>query len=231
MRFSARELGVYRLGKAAAILCAGLALKIGYRSAYLADAALALVGLTISARIQEVPAQTVSTEGTISSRILCCFRESMSFLWRNLRSMALMLVNSLAGAAALLTVFFLQSRLLRAGVQEAELGVMLFVISMGSVAGATAAGKLACRGYGYAAATCMLGTVFGVYCCMGKNVPWMCFGGFAVSFFADFLEVRTDALLNERFPSDQRSTLLSVASLVFSLTMMALSPLAGLVFG
>lgn len=231
MRFSARELGVYRLGKAAAILCAGLALKIGYRSAYLADAALALVGLTISARIQEVPAQTVSTEGTISNRILCCFRESMSFLWRNLRSMALMLVNSLAGAAALLTVFFLQSRLLRAGVQEAELGVMLFVISMGSVAGAAAAGKLACRGYGYAAATCMLGTVFGVCCCMGKNVPWMCFGGFAVSFFADFLEVRTDALLNERFPSDQRSTLLSVASLVFSLTMMALSPLAGLVFG
>lgn len=230
MDFSARELGIYRLGDAAAILCAGLALKIGYHSAYLVDAALSLLGLLVAARIREAPTQAISMEGTILNRILCCFRQSMRFLCKNLRSMALMLADSLAAAAAVLTVFFLQSRLLQAGVQEAELGVMLFIISLGGVAGASVANRFARRSYSSVAVLCMLGVMFGVYCCMGDDVSWMCFGGFVVGFFADFLEVRTDALLNERFPSDQRSTLLSVASLVFSLTMMALSPLAGRIF-
>ena len=55
-------------------------------------------------------------------------------------------------------------------------------------------------------------------------------GGFAAGMFDDLLQVRTDALLNDRFPSAQRATLVSVASLCFSLVMIALSPLAGWFF-
>jgi len=65
---------------------------------------------------------------------------------------------------------------------------------------------------------------------MGNSAAGMCLGGFTANLCSDLLEVRTDAILNDRFPSSQRSTLLSVASLMFSLVMIVLSPLAGMIF-
>ena len=47
----------------------------------------------------------------------------------------------------------------------------------------------------------------------------MVFGGFIGSFSDDFLEVRTDILLNDMIPSRQRATLMSVNSFVFSMIM------------
>lgn len=58
----------------------------------------------------------------------------------------------------------------------------------------------------------------------------MCVGGFVASLLSDVVELLSDAALNARFPFAQRSTLLSMASLVFSLVMIALSPLAGWIF-
>ena len=55
----------------------------------------------------------------------------------------------------------------------------------------------------------------------------MILGGFLGNLFDDLLQVRTDALLNERFPSAQRATLVSVSSLTFSLVMIGMSPLMG----
>ena len=52
-------------------------------------------------------------------------------------------------------------------------------------------------------------------------------GGLVAAAGDDALQLLTDARLNERLPSDQRATLISVSSLCFSLTMAVLSPLAG----
>ena len=46
----------------------------------------------------------------------------------------------------------------------------------------------------------------------------------------DALQVRTDAILQEMFPSEQRATLISMESFTFSMIMIVLSPLAGIVF-
>ena len=46
----------------------------------------------------------------------------------------------------------------------------------------------------------------------------------------DALQVRTDAILQEMFPSEQRATLISMESFTFSVIMIVLSPLAGIVF-
>lgn len=58
----------------------------------------------------------------------------------------------------------------------------------------------------------------------------MCLCGFAAAVMDDWLEVRTDAVLNALVPSAQRATLISVSSLCFSLVMLILSPLMGHVF-
>ena len=55
----------------------------------------------------------------------------------------------------------------------------------------------------------------------------MVFGGFIGSFSDDFLEVRTDILLNDMIPSKQRATLMSVNSFVFSMIMIVLSTVFG----
>ena len=55
----------------------------------------------------------------------------------------------------------------------------------------------------------------------------MVFGGFVGSFSDDFLEVRTDILLNDMIPFKQRATLMSVNSFVFSMIMIVLSTVFG----
>ena len=230
MDFSSRELSIYRLGNAAAILCAGLALMLGHCAAYILDAALALLGMVLACGLEEIQTEQKQFEGTIPARILRCFRESLDFLHGNGRSIALMLANSLVGATAILSVFFLQARLSRVGISDILLGPALFIISLGGAFGARLSLKVVRWSFRCLAVVCMLGVLLGVLGGMGRSAVWMCVGGFMANLCSDLLEVRTDAILNARFPSSQRSTLLSVASLVFSLVMIVLSPLAGVIF-
>jgi len=58
----------------------------------------------------------------------------------------------------------------------------------------------------------------------------MALGGFLAALGDDALQVRTNALMQERFPSEQRATLTSVSSFAFSVVMIVLSPLAGILF-
>ena len=119
----------------------------------------------------------------------------------------------------------------RVGVSDALLGPALFVISLGGAVGARLSARFSGLRFRFVATMCMVGALLGVLCGVGQSALLMCIGGFAANFCSDVLEVHTDAILNDRFPSSQRSTLLSVASLVFSLVMIVLSPLAGMIFG
>lgn len=58
----------------------------------------------------------------------------------------------------------------------------------------------------------------------------MVFGGFISAMADDALQVRTDAKLQDMFPSEQRATLISMGSFTFSVIMIVLSPLAGYFF-
>ena len=58
----------------------------------------------------------------------------------------------------------------------------------------------------------------------------MAIGGFIAALSDDALQVRTNTLLQNMFPSEQRATLISVESFTFSMIMIVLSPLAGIMF-
>lgn len=55
-------------------------------------------------------------------------------------------------------------------------------------------------------------------------------GGFAAALSDDALQVRTNTILQDMFPSEQRATLISMESFTFSMIMIVLSPLAGVLF-
>ena len=58
----------------------------------------------------------------------------------------------------------------------------------------------------------------------------MTLGGFIAAIGDDALQIRTNAILQDMFPSQQRATLTSVESFSFSVIMIILSPLAGILF-
>lgn len=64
-----------------------------------------------------------------------------------------------------------------------------------------------------------------------SGICWiMILGGFLAAVGDDFLQVRTNVILQDMFPSQQRATLISIESFSFSLIMIVLSPLAGFFF-
>ena len=58
----------------------------------------------------------------------------------------------------------------------------------------------------------------------------MVLGGFISALSDDALQVRTNALLQDMFPSEQRATLISIESFTFSMIMIIMSPRAGMFF-
>ncbi len=227
MNYSSREFAIYRIGSAGAILCTGLALTMGYRLANLLDIGLSGICLVFCFRLEEIRTEAAQPEGTVGRRLLGCFRESLVFLLHNGRSVGLMLFNSFWGSISVLTAFFLQARLTEAGLSRGWLGPALFLVSLGGAIGAGAVTAVAKWDYRRVAAFCAAGIAGALALSLWETPMVMALGGFLGNFFDDLLQVRTDALLNERFPSAQRATLVSLSSLTFSLVMIAMSPLMG----
>lgn len=227
LRYSSLEYSIYRIGNASATLCAGLALFLGHRKAYLLDVLLTLICLTQCFRLEEVVLEAQQFDGSILERILRCFHETFSFLRSGGRSIALMLWNAFMGSISVLTAFFLQARLPLTNMPDFLLGPLLFGISLGGAIGARLAEPVARWRYRKISFLCATGTIAGLLLSLGQFPLVMALGGFLGNLFDDLLQVRTDSLLNEHFPSSQRATLVSVSSLFFSLVMILMSPLMG----
>ncbi len=227
LNFSSWEYVIYKVSSASALLCAGLALAVGYRKAYLLDALVSAVSLPFCFGLKEVAVEEQQFAGSIPERLDRCFRESLQFLGHSGSSIALMLWNAFVGSAAVLTSFFLQARLPDAGLGNFWLGPGLFLVSLGGAVGARMAAAVEKWRYRNLSALCVLGIILGLGFSLQPVPAVMLFGGFLGNLFDDMLEIRTDALLNERFPSSQRATLVSVSSLCFSMVMILMSPLMG----
>ncbi|HIV92060.1 MAG TPA: MFS transporter [Candidatus Eisenbergiella stercoravium] len=235
--YASTDMMLYTFFSSLATLCAGAALALGYRRAYLADIGLGTVCLMSALRLRDVGYAAAGEEGvkngpeeTVWKKIFQCFRESVRFLLHSRKAMELILLNAAVGAAATLLRFFLQARLTEKGLPDALLGPALFFMGLGGAAGARLI--LRCKSWSY-------GRVFAVSaitvagCVSAALLPVlavMIAGGFLAALCDNFLEVRSDVRLNEMVPAGQRATLISVSSLCFSGVMIVLSPLFGMVF-
>ncbi len=229
-KYASTEMMIYRIGNASAMLCAGLALFIGYQKAYCVDMVLGTICLYFSFQLKEVPANEEYSKQKIGSQIWECIKESILFLIKNRRATRLMFWNAFIGAIATLYLFFLQAQLPLDGLPTGLLGPALFVMGFGGAVGAKLIQYFSGWKYSRVSMVCISGVILGFIAVLTKN-PWiMCVGGFAASLFDDFLQVRSDVLLNTMIPSEQRATLVSVSSFCFSIIMIVLSPLVGWIF-
>lgn len=141
-----------------------------------------------------------------------------------------MLWNAFVGAIATLLLFFLQAQLPLEGLSEGVLGPALFIMGLGGAAGAKLVQYFSEWKYRRISIVCVSGVFIGSLAVLTKSPLIMCMGGFFAALFDDFLQVRSDVLLNEMIPSSQRATLVSVSSFCFSIIMIILSPLVGWIF-
>lgn len=230
LRYSATDMAIYRVGGASSSLLAGFSLMLGYRIANMLDAIMDFLCMLVALTLKEVRLEPIQDMDRAGTRIARCVRESIGFLLTQKRARRIMLANAFAGAISILLSFFLQAQLPLAGLKHAYLGPALFIIGLGGAAGSRFALRAAKIRYAHLYALCLGGTLLGLWLGISGLPLMMIAGGFIAGAFDDLLQVRTDALLNDQFPSSQRATLVSVSSLCFSLVMIVLSPLAGWMF-
>ncbi len=241
-KFSSNKVILYRVFNGAALLCAGFALIIGYKAANAIDAVLNLVCIGIGLSLAKDPGKMQAAEGrtgretvpvsrSLWREIKKCFSESFRFLIGNRRVTKIMLCNALVEAFAILLAFFLQARLPEAGLPKVWLGPALFVMGMGGVVGAKVIVWLKNWKYRKVALLAVGTVLLGVAAERTNLWPLLCLGGFMANLADDMIQIRSDALLNDMIPSEQRATLISVSSFCFSVVMIVLSPLAGWFFG
>lgn len=107
------------------------------------------------------------------------------------------------------------------------LGPALFIMGLGAAFGAKAVEYVPKLRYWKFILFSGIGVMF-AFCMTFTGNPYvMIAGGFVGSFADDFLEVRTDVILNDMIPSGQRATLISVSSFTFSIVMIVMSTLMG----
>lgn len=226
-RFASTEMALYRISSSTATLCAGLALFLGYKTAYAIDVLFSIGALSIALCLKEVEADCQNTEKRQESILKNVVLESGKFLLNNGKARTIMIVNSLIRAVSTLVLFFLQAKLPMAGLNSLALGPVLFIMGLGAVVGA----RMAAYFPQYSYKKLLTLSAFGVGCALAAaltgNVWIMIAGGFFGAFADDFLEVKTDVILNEMIPSEQRATLISVSSFMFSIVMIFLSTFMG----
>lgn len=247
--FASKEMMLYRITTSTATLCAGIALGLGYRKAYAVDMVFNLIALGIACSLKEVfmgtPQEVFESEETYWKNVTCVHSngsdkmdvirdrfknvvsESWYFMVSNQKARKIMIVNALIGAVSTLVLFFLQAKLPLVGLNNVLLGPALFVMGLGAALGAKVVGYFPTWKYKKYVILSGIGVLFAFAMTFTGNPFVMILGGFAGSFADDFLEVRTDVILNDMIPSEQRATLISVNSFTFSLTMIVLATFMG----
>ncbi len=233
LKFSSLQNGVYRFSDGGAMLLAGATMLLGWQAAYLLDAGIALAGLAAALSLWE-PVCPGREERSVSLASLPgALKGTIQGAWTLLRTdgtaVRIMLVNALVGAGATLTRFFLQQRV-EAATIPALLGPSLFVLGLGGGLAGLITGRLNRMSYRRAAALTGLGVAACALAARGSFLPVLLASGLAAGLLDDGLQLVSDKRLNDRFPSAQRATLVSVSSMAFSVFMIPLSPLFGWFF-
>ena len=225
--FAATDMMLYRIANSTSTLCAGLALFLGFRKAYTADILFTLIALFIACSLKEVEIGTKTDEKKVSDRVVNTVRESWHFLLLNKKMRRIMVINAIIGAVSTLVLFFLQAKLPLAGLNQVMLGPVLFAMGLGAALGSRATSLVPSVSYNKVVLISSLIVIVSCLMAFTKSPAFMNCGGFVGAFADDFLEVRTDVLINEMISSEQRATLISVNLFIFSIVMIVLSTWMG----
>lgn len=234
MHVSSLDSVIWSVTGAVCKLVAGVALKLGYLICYGLGIVNAAVKAVLTLRLREANPTGKKMESEkftlagVCKNIKLKFIESKSFVASKPVCIFFMLISAVISACTTMTGFLMQQHFVSSGIDVTYiLGVLLFIISLGSAVGARLALRISRLPFRYAAPLCGFGCAAGLCLCAVKNPFVAAFGGFSAYVFESAYCTLNDAKLNSMFPSSDRATLISVNEMSFSLIMFVLSPLYG----
>ena len=124
----------------------------------------------------------------------------------------------------------MQAKLPERGIPHRLLGAALLFMEIGGIIGSKLITKLPKLSYRCVFCISSVMVLAGIVAEHSPMYAVMALGGFIAAVADDALQVRTNVLLQDMFPSEQRATLTSLESFTFSVIMIVLSPLAGFAF-
>ena len=228
-KFASNDLMLYQIFSSIGTLMAGVALLLGYKRANMIDAVVGAITVAIALTLADVRTD-LQSKTSVSMRFRQIVRESFAFIKDSRKARMIIILNACIGAVDVLILFFMQAKLHEVGLKEIWLGPALFLMGIGAAVGAKAAEYFAGKRYKSIGILSAFGVGLSFGFAFSGNYCLMIIGGFIGAFSDNLLQVRTDVLLNTMIPSDQRATLMSVNSFMFSIIMIVLSPLFGLLF-
>lgn len=228
-KFASNDLMIYQIFSSTGTLLIGVALMLGYKKANMIDAILALACVLIGTTFFEVKTE-LNQKKSVIGRFKEVAVESAGFIKTNRKARFIIFFNALTGAISILILFFLQAKLPEMGLKSIWLGPALFAMGLGAAIGAKAIEFFPNQRYRNIGIFSLAGVLLAFASLFTGNYWLVIIGGFIGSFSDNFLEVRTDVVLNGMVPSNQRATLMSINSFTFSLVMIVLAPIFGVIF-
>lgn len=233
-----------RVSRAAACAMSPVAIAIGYRHTYgvmvvLCFSAVLLmmwvqepaVTETQKRRIKNHPAEeTVSLTGSYPGKMVQRIRTHVAQTVRFVCAHPLVMCRIFADAAiacpCYLILMYLQEHLVNCGWPKAFIGIPVLVISMAGAVGASVAAK---SSMGIKKAVLVCGLFGGIGTCLtgAQQIAVILFGACAAQFSEGFSGILVSESVNQDFTSDQRATLVSIDSMMYSVLMVAASPVTG----
>ena len=226
--------GASQVSASLSSLLGGAAALLGYFPAYAITAlcscacGAAALALTEPQVTENQRQRTAHPFAQLGPRLRTHIVESVLFLRRNRRASWKILASGAVAAPIYLTFMYSQQHLLDGGLPPLFLGAALMLLRLSGAAGMALGARVKIRLFS-CALLCAL-------CCAGGTFlagtfwwPLALLGGVLAQCTESLLDLRLDASLNDDFPSDQRATLVSVSSMVYSLFMIAASPVSGAV--
>ena len=215
-------------------LLGGVAALLGFFPAYAVTATCsAICGVTALALTEPLVTQaqrqrTQHPFAQLGPRLKEHICQSFSFLRNNPRSTWKILASGAVAAPIYLTFMYSQQHLLDGGLPPLFLGAALMLLRLSGAVGMGLGPRVKLRLFPcvFLCALCCAGGTF-----LAGTFWWplALLGGALAQCAESLLDLRLDASLNDDFPSDQRATLVSVCSMVYSLFMIAASPVSGAV--
>lgn len=220
------------LGFGGGCLCSFVAAWLGYFPLYVLSVSICCLMVAVALSLQE-PVATETQAARVGNplaglggRFAAHVRQTVDFLRRNPWVDCKLLAWAGMDLPLYLTCMFLQQHLTELGVPLAFLGLPLLVVRYADIPGNLFSRRCSPPMSALFTGCCLL-IGFGTFCA-GVPIVWVAVGGAVLANMASGAwQLRIDANVNGDFPSDQRATLLSVANMLYSVLMIACSPLVG----
>lgn len=228
MKVSSRINGIIEVASAIATVAGGIiAEKVSFSACYLTSAVLGFITLVLVVCMTEPKVHHEKKSYKIVEIVKEHFKTCFRILKKNRKLTKLILFFNLLDIVYTVLFFYSQEYYNSMGLNKIEISIIMLVVGILSTVGALCSDKIYKTLGRRSLEISVIIVIISVVCYLFYNmwISIVCF--FVCSFSGSVLYPIRSAKINEEIPSEQRATLISVESFVFSIGMVLIFPLVG----